>query len=253
MAYDTLFDADENQSLIAICTRRLIRSIGIGGVVWGLWNMGMGALAIQYSLLNSVILVLGILMFATGVQALWRPTVHILLAKTMITFLILGWNLFLTLQSIALSGEGITMPIGLFFSAAIAFTFARLYIRLVPFHDRIAAIPAPVLQEAKKACKALYKTNPKKDLTVAQTTDRRCRLQMVGDSGLFVQKDLLRAFFCSRDDMRQALVRPGARRLRLRFDHPQGRLRYKFDRKNSERIQSWLMSEEDGAEEMEAV
>ena len=35
MAYDPCFDSEENKTLLAICTRKLISKIGLAGVAWG--------------------------------------------------------------------------------------------------------------------------------------------------------------------------------------------------------------------------
>ena len=47
MEYDSWFDTPENKTLLAICARKLIRNIGIGGIVWGLINLAISFVAIQ--------------------------------------------------------------------------------------------------------------------------------------------------------------------------------------------------------------
>ena len=58
MGYDPWFDSDENKTLMAICTRKLIRNIGIGGIIWGVVNLGLGFVAIQETIINVGILIL---------------------------------------------------------------------------------------------------------------------------------------------------------------------------------------------------
>ena len=47
MSHKAAFERDENKMLLAINARTLIRNIGIGGVVWGILNLFIGAAAKQ--------------------------------------------------------------------------------------------------------------------------------------------------------------------------------------------------------------
>ena len=93
MRYEPWFDSSENRTLMAICARKMIRNIGIGGIIWGVINMGVGALAIQVDVINAGILMLGMMMFGAGVQALRSPTLGMLLTETILSALLFFWNL----------------------------------------------------------------------------------------------------------------------------------------------------------------
>ena len=92
MEYDAWFDTDENKTLLAICARKLISNIGIGGIIWGLINIGVGIVSVQVMLINVGVLILGVIMLGTGVQALKSPSLRILLVQTIVTVLLLAWN-----------------------------------------------------------------------------------------------------------------------------------------------------------------
>jgi hypothetical protein len=53
-----LFDTDENRALTAICTRKLISNIGIGGIIWEVINTALGIAAIQATILNVGLVIL---------------------------------------------------------------------------------------------------------------------------------------------------------------------------------------------------
>ena len=62
----------------------------------------------------------------------------------------------------------------------------------------------------------------------------------MGDSVLCVQKNLARAFSLNRTDFQHCIVRPEKKRIRVVVRHPLGKLTYAFNRKNSDKIKSWL-------------
>jgi len=123
MAYDPLFDSEENKALVAICTRKLIRNIGIGGIIWGVINVGIGIAAVQEAPINVGILILGVLMLGTGIQALARPTLGVLLTETIVTVLLVAWNVGMFFIN---RGEGApTDPRGFLFPLIISVVFAN--------------------------------------------------------------------------------------------------------------------------------
>jgi len=99
MAYDTWFDTDENKALIAICTRKLISNIGIGGIIWGVINIAIGVVAMKATTLNLGLVILGVMMFGTGVQAIKSPSLGVLLTETVVTVLLFVWNLGISVVS----------------------------------------------------------------------------------------------------------------------------------------------------------
>ena len=59
-------------------------------------------------------------------------------------------------------------------------------------------------------------------------------------NAFFIQRDLMRAFVGLKEDIHSAIAKPDAKSLTLEFDHPVGKLKYKFDKKNSEKLKNWL-------------
>ena len=241
MEYDALFDTDQNKALLAICARKLISNIGIGAIIWGLINLGIGVIAVQQTLLNLGILVLGVLMLATGVQALRSPSLGVLLAETIVTILVFLWNLGISALNLLVTGA--FDPGGLIFPLIIAVVFFRYYLKLRHVREQISAVDPQEIKATKAICKTLIKKKLKKEPSIVQTTNRRCRAQLMDDSAFFIQRDLMRAFVGSRDDVRNAIAKPDAKRLRMSFKHPLGQLKYQFDKKNSEKLKSWLASD----------
>ncbi len=241
MEYDSWFDTDENKALLAICARKLISNIGIGGIVWGLINIGIGIVAIQATLINVGILILGVMMLGTGIQALRKPSLRILLAETIVTILLFVWNLGITILNFLVLG----VPSGgaLIFPIIIAIVFFRSYRKLRHVEEQISSVEPEKIKATKQLCKALVKKKLKDEPTIIQTTNRRCRAQLMDDRSFFIQRDLMRAFVGSRGDIRNAIVNPEAKRLKLQFMHPLGKLKYQLDKKSSEKLRDWLSSE----------
>ena len=75
-----------------------------------------------------------------------------------------------------------------------------------------------------------------------QTTSKRFRLRLMTDSVLCVQRNLATAFSLNRTDFQQCILNADKKCLRVVVRHPLGRLNYAFDKKNSEKIKSWLGS-----------
>jgi hypothetical protein len=242
MSYDQWFDSDENRTLMAICTRKLIKNIGIGGIIWGVINIGIGAVAIQATALNAGILILGVMMLGTGVQALRSPTLGVLLTETIVTVLLFLWNLGISVLNL-LAGEPFD-PRGLLFPLIIAVVCANNYRRLGPLRDRIATVAPEKIEATKRVCKAIVKKKLKDEPLIVQTTDRKCRAQLMNDRAFFIQRDLMRAFVGTRDAIRVAVAKPEAKSWTTAFNHPLGKLKYRFDKKNTEKLRVWLTREQ---------
>lgn len=56
----------------------------------------------------------------------------------------------------------------------------------------------------------------------------------------FVQRGIKRAFITGRSEIRNACKDLQAKRLKMIFNHPLGKLTYRFDRKNSDKIKEWI-------------
>jgi hypothetical protein len=238
MAYDPLFDTEENKSLLAFCTRRLIRNIGVGGIIWGLINIGLGFVAMQETMLNVGLLALGLLMLGTGIQAFRRPSLGVLLSETIVTVLLFAWNLAITILN-AQAGGGVD-PRGLIFPLIIAGMLAKQYHSLRHMRALIAVIPEAQVAATKEVCKQILKRKPKTDPSIVQSADGKCRLQMMADRAFFVQRDQMRAFTVFRHELAQAVKKLEAPRWSCVFRHPVGTLDYRFDKVNTQKLKTWL-------------
>lgn len=238
MPYDPLFDTDTNKTLMAICTRRLIRNIGIGGIIWGLINVAIGGFAVTVSPINAGILVLGLLMLGTGIQALRHPTLNVLLAETVVTVLLLGWNI--AMAVINVGADDRFDPRGILFPLVIAITFAGNYRKLGHLRAHIASVPPEKIAETKKVCKALLKKKLKQEPRVVQTSNARCRAQLLDGQAFFIQRDMMRAFIGTREEVRAAVSKPEAKAWTTVFNHPLGKLSYRFDKKQTAKLRDWL-------------
>lgn len=240
MTHDPVFDSAENQALLVVCARKTIRTAAIVGIGWGVINLVIGFFAVQVNLFNAGILLLGLLMLGTGVTALRTPTLHSLLSEAVVSVLIFCWNVGIAVinarsgHADAIGGHGLIWP------AIAAVVFFRQYVKLGHLKEAIAAMDNATVKEAAKICKQIFKSKLKHAPDIVEASSRRCRLKLMTDSVLCVQKNLARAFSLNRTDFQQCILRPDKKRLRVVVRHPLGRLTYSFNRKNSEKIKGWL-------------
>ena len=241
MHCESWFDSSENRTLMAICARKMIRNIGIGGVHWGVINMGVGVVAVQVASINAGILILGVLMFGAGVQALRRPTLGMLLTETLLSALLFLWNLGMAVLNL-MAGAPFD-PRGLVFPLIIAVVFANNYRRQRHLRELIATVDPGKIEATKQVCKTIVKKKLKDEPLIVQTTDRKCRAQLLDEQAFFIQRDLLRAFVASREAVRLAVVKAESRSWMILFRHPLGQLKYRFDKKSTEKLKQWLSRE----------
>jgi hypothetical protein len=248
MEYDAWFDTDENRTLLAICTRKLISNIGIAGVIWGLINIAIGVVAIQQSLISVGVLMLGVMMLGTGAQALKTPSLGVLLIETVVTVLLLLWNLGMTVLNLLAGGVFQPWVVELPLVVAplvVAIVFANYYRKLGHLRELIPSVEAETIKHTKQIRRALLKKRLKVEPSVVETRDGKCRAQLMDDRAFFIQSDLMRAFVASRADILKAVAKLEARRLKMLFNHPLGRLKYQFDKKDSQKWKNWLAIEAD--------
>ncbi len=238
MTGDRLFNTDENKVLISICARKLISQIGIGAIFWGVINIILGIASIHLSNLNIVLLILGVLMLGTGIKALIRPSLGILLTEAIVAIGLFAWNLAVSI--IEYRADNLFEIRHLIPPLIFAAVFVVYYCRLGHLRKQIASIEPEKIKEAGRACKALLKKRIKNEPSVVQTKDSRCRAQLMDEKTFFIQRNMRRAFVGSKEDIREAVQNPDSKRLKLSFKHPLGRLKYQFDRKNSEKLKNWL-------------
>ena len=76
MQTDPFFSLTENQSLLVVCARKKIRNAAILGIAWGIFNFLLGYFAIRFNPLNVGLILLGLLMIATGLVAILIATLE---------------------------------------------------------------------------------------------------------------------------------------------------------------------------------
>ena len=146
-----------------------------------------------------------------------------LLTETIVTILVFLWNLGITVINILAAGE--FDPRGIVFPLIIAIVFTNYYRKLGHLHELIASISLEKIEAAKRICKTLLKKKIKNETLVVQTSDRKCRAQLMDDRAFFVQRDLMRAFIGAREAVRSAVAKPESKRWTAVFNHPLGKLK----------------------------
>ena len=240
MSYDALFDTTENQALLVICARKSIRAVGIGGLIWGLLNLGIGLVALHATMLNLGLVLLALLMLGTGIFAMVQPSLTALLMEAIVSVLLFCWNVGITVLNVKLGyTEGINGH-GLIFPAIAAFLFFREYNRLGHLREAILNIDPLTVKQATTLCKELLRKKIKQEPNIAEAAAKKCRIQFMTDSVFCVQKGLQRAFHMRLPDFQKSIKDLNAKKLSFKVEHPLGKLTYTLDKKNSEKIKGWL-------------
>jgi hypothetical protein len=240
MSHNPVFDSAQNQALLVVCARKTIRNAAVLGIVWGAINLVVGFFAMQVVALNAGIFILGLLMFGAGIIALKKPSLHGLLGEAVVSALLLCWNVGITIFNVRagygdhVNGHGLIWPL------IAAIVFFRQYKRLGHLKDAIASMDHATVKEAAGICKQLFKSKLKESSDIVQTTSKRYRLRLMSDSVLCVQRNLATAFSLNRTDFSQCVMDANRKCLRVVVRHPLGKLNYAFDKKNSEKIKTWL-------------
>lgn len=240
MKPDPIFDSAENRALLVVCARKTIRTAGIAGIVWGSINLLLGVALAHANPINVGILILALLMLGTGVTALRKPSLGVLLSEAVVSLLLLAWNVGISILNARAGDTSHIDGHGFIFPAIAAAVFFSQYKRLGYLKDAIASMDHAVVKEATTICKQIYKTKVKDAPDLVQASANRCRLKLMSDSVLCVQRNLARAFSLNRTDFQQCILHPEKPRLRVVVRHPLGKLTYAFDRKNSDKIKNWL-------------
>lgn len=242
MEADPSFNSTENQALLVVCARKTIRNAAIFGIVWGGINLVIGFFAVQTSSLNAGILLLGLLMFGTGVTALHRPSLHSLLSEAFVSVLLVCWNLGITIFNIRSGYADHVNGHSLIWPAIAAIIFFRQYKKLGHLKGAISAMDHATVKEASGLCKQLFKSKLKTSPDIAEASSRRCRMRLMSDAVFCAQRNLAAAFYMNKATFQGCIPDLNRKKLRVVVRHPLGKLTYAFDKKNSEKIKGWLGS-----------
>ena len=242
MQTDPFFSLTENQSLLVICARKKIRNAAILGIVWGAFNCLLGFFGIRFNPLNVGLILLGLLMIATGVTALRKPSLHCLLAEGFVAALLFVWNFGITILNVSADGATHINPHILIWPAVAAGVFFHQYRRLGHLKEAMSAMAHETVKEATALCKGLFKAKLKESPDIAEASSRRYRMRLMNDAVFCVQRNLASAFYVNRAAFQHCIPDLNRKRLRMVVRHPLGKLTYAFDKKNSDKIKTWLAS-----------
>ncbi|MEY2486924.1 MAG: hypothetical protein QOH39_2572 [Verrucomicrobiota bacterium] len=241
-AHDPLFDSAQNQALLVVCARKTIRTAAFAGIIWGVINVGVGLAAVQVNPMNVGLVGLALIMLAAGLVALKRPSLHALLAEAIISVLLLCWNIGVAVLNLMAGQTENFHGHGLIFPAIAAIMFFKQYFKLGHLRDAIAGMDKRTVDEASGVCKQLFKRKLKESPDIAEAASKRARLRFMSDGVFCAQRNLARAFYMSAAHFRKSITDPNRKRVRVVVRHPLGKLTYAFDKKNSDKIKSWLNS-----------
>src|SRR5436190_14801756 len=157
MQTDPFFSLAENQSLLVICARKKIRNAAILGIVWGVFNLLLGYFGVRVNPLNAGLIVLALLMLATGVTALRKPSLHCLLAEGFVAALLFVWNFGITILNASAGDASHINPHTLIWPALAAVVFFQQYRRLGHLKEAMSAMAHETVKEATALCKGLFK------------------------------------------------------------------------------------------------
>jgi len=237
--YAELFDREENRQLLAIGVRHQIRAIGIGGIIWGVINIGLGIVFMQQAAINVCVLLLGVLMMGAGIYALIVPRLNTLLLEAAVAFLLLGWNIFVLWYNFKITGK-MEPNGGLFWTAIFAIGILSRYLKLSYLKQAVADLTAEEVKNAKAICKAIWKLKPKDEPELLQTANKQCRLRRLEDGFFLVHRDLRTAYQATGEELLSLIEKPEAKKIAMKIKYPLGDLQYKFDPASSETLREWL-------------
>ncbi|MDB6147751.1 MAG: hypothetical protein JWO45_1415 [Spartobacteria bacterium] len=240
MKHDSLFESPENQALLVVCARKTIRSAAIGGIIWGAINIAIGIALVRVNILNAGILALGLIMLGTGVIALKKPSLHALLTEAFVSLLLLAWNVGISTLNVRTGHPDHVNGHGMIFPIIAAVVFFRQYFKLGHLKEAIGAMDAATVKEASGLCKQLFKTKLKQSADVAEASSKRWRVRFMSDSVFCVQRNLRCAFHMSAANFRQCIHDNTRKRIKVVVRHPLGKVTCAFNKKNSDKIKSWL-------------
>jgi len=238
VSHDPLFDSEQNRALLAFCARRQIRNNGIGGIAWGAINIIIGIGGTDAPAIRMGMAVLGAAMLLVGIWVLRRPTRRALFVEMVVSITLSAWLMGSEIDSHQGLDEMDLRVAALPLFVAIA--FIGNYRGLQRVDGRVFSIDAQRIRKAEEICKAVMEEELEDDHSVVESTMRQCRAQLLDGRAFFIQRDLMRAFVASRNEVAAAIAKPGAKRCKLTFNHPLGKLSYSFNSSESEKIKAWL-------------
>lgn len=235
MAYDTLFDTEENKLLLAVCTRRLIRDTGTGALIVGIISIFTASASLSDSIFRVFLMVQGILLLGLGIYTLRKPSLTALWASSIMSVLVFILLFFLVILNIqTINAFNVILPL------LTGISLGNYFWKALHVRDSIESMPSHDIEKVEEKCKEFLKKHPDYHADMIHTTDRTCFVELKNGKALFVQKDILRAFAAPRHAVAAAIKTPHAKKLTLTFNHPIEQLSYTFDRQNSGVLKNWL-------------
>jgi hypothetical protein len=154
--------------------------------------------------------------------------------------LLFTWNLGVTFLNAMAGPANHTGGGNLLWPAVAAAILFQQYRRLGHLKEAISSMAHEKVKEATALCNGLFKAKLKESPDIAEASSRRCRMRLMSDAVFCVQRNLASAFYLNRTDFQQCFPDLNRKRLRMVVRHPLGKLTYAFDKKNSDKIKTWL-------------
>ncbi len=239
---ETLSARPENKGLVLISAHRIVYVAGVFGVVFGLMNTLGGVFAAVEDSANLPLPFLGVCLFGLAVAARKRPSLGTLLGLTVVAALLLFWHFWAFLVDLSWS-QGPIMQVGLSF--LLTAYCGRHCERLLHLGDSLSTVTERELKAAQQSLELWareQRKGPERNPYVAASWLHWCRIALLADKAICVNWSATRAFVLDRRELRMAVKRGNAARFTIRLNHPLGRIWYPFDRKNTERLRTWLLS-----------
>jgi len=253
------FDTEQNNALLAICTRQSIKRIGIAGVVWGCINLLLGVVAVSQNILNVGLVMLALLVILSGVYALVRRTLGAILFAAIVCVLLVLWNIGVTILNVVLADQSPAGIVGIIIVIAVAFFFFKQYSRLRPLRKVIASLNSEEIRRAKELTRSIMKAKLKENPDIVLATQKsfwgrgKCRIRLMEQQAFFTKRNLSHAFVMPKEAMRSAIPDLTSGKFKFVVNHPVEKISYRIGKKDTEKIRNWLSTTEPTDEARETV
>ena len=233
--YHPLFQKRNNQMLLAVSARKIIKRVAIGGIIWGILNTTIGVFAVMVSIVNIGLVLLGLLMLGVGVLALVKPSRHTLLLEAIASGILVCWNIGIGIYNAAVFG-GTDRPISFIAPLVVAITFTGYYRKLKPVEGAIATLKPELMTASKETCKRLFKIKQKDNDNLIVFTNSKYRLLYEEGQFIFFAKDMSASFIATPEELRELILDPQKKKLRLVIDHPMNKVKIGLNKKRTARL-----------------
>ena len=243
MGWNEAFDREENRILLGMCTRNTIRMYGIGALIWGIINLALGFAAVKEASINYILVAVSLGITITGISAVINPGLKLLFTASIVTFVLWLWNIFVLFYNYSTTGFVHFSLFGDVMTLVVAVSFFIQYKKLQFIQDIVTGITGEQFKQTKKICKALFKTKQKKFPNICAISRPRGKVELREDKAFFLEGMMLAAFLVNREELRECIDDPSAKKYTVTILHPLKKKKYLFNKKYTGKIREWLGTE----------